>query len=219
MVIFSSIFHRVKHMFRVLFLHLGIIHSEEEKAQKKQLEDYNFLRSFGVETEIGYVTLYGLPIINRVENSRIVIGPNVVLNSSSSINTAGINHPVILSTLNENAEIIIGDGVGMSGTSVVAYKRISIGSKTLLGTNTNVWDTDFHPVDPLTRLSHNDLGHSRSEQITIGENVWVGANTTILGGSVIGSNSVIGAMSLVKGVIPESSVSAGVPARVKRFLE
>ncbi|MGD9859929.1 MAG: acyltransferase [Marinobacterium sp.] len=50
--------------------------------------------------------------------------------------------------------------------------------------------------------------------IRIGDNVFVGNNSIILYGSVIGDNCIIGSGSVVKGIFPENSVIAGVPARV-----
>ena len=54
--------------------------------------------------------------------------------------------------------------------------------------------------------------------IVIGNNVFVGMNSLILPGTTIGNNVIIGAGSVVKGVIPDNTVYAGVPARfIKTF--
>ncbi|HIP27500.1 MAG TPA: acyltransferase, partial [Flavobacteriaceae bacterium] len=50
-------------------------------------------------------------------------------------------------------------------------------------------------------------------EITIGSNVFIGINATILPNTKIGDNVVIGACSLVKGILKENSVYAGIPAK------
>lgn len=50
--------------------------------------------------------------------------------------------------------------------------------------------------------------------ITIGNDVYIGVGTTILPGTRIGNRCIIGACSCVKGIFPDNSVIAGVPARV-----
>ena len=56
---------------RFLRKHLGGELSPDEKWRKKQQEDYDYLKSHGVETELGYVTLYGKPIIYKEPGSVI----------------------------------------------------------------------------------------------------------------------------------------------------
>jgi acetyltransferase-like isoleucine patch superfamily enzyme len=55
--------------------------------------------------------------------------------------------------------------------------------------------------------------------IKIGSNVFIGYGAIILPGTVIEDNCVIGAGSVVRGVVPQNSVAAGVPARRIRSLE
>jgi acetyltransferase-like isoleucine patch superfamily enzyme len=55
-------------------------------------------------------------------------------------------------------------------------------------------------------------------EIFIGDNVWIGANSVILAGVTIGSNSVIAAGSIVNKNVQESTLVAGVPAKVVRKL-
>lgn len=50
-------------------------------------------------------------------------------------------------------------------------------------------------------------------KITIGNNVFVGLNSIIMPNTVIGNNVIVGAGSLVRGVLEENSVYAGVPVR------
>lgn len=186
--------------------------TEEEIAKTKIQADYDYLLKHGVETELGYVTLYGNPIIVKKEGSVIRMGKGVVLVSNSSANTAGINHPVIIATYSEKAEIVIGDNVGMSGTSINCVDSCIIEEGVKLGANVNVWDTDFHPVDPAVRANQKSILEAQSAPIVLEKNVWVGANTTILKGVTIGENTVVGTMSLVNKSLPANSICAGIPA-------
>lgn len=187
--------------------------SVEELRLEKQKQDFDFLTACGVETELGFVELYGKPVISKYPGSRIVLGKGVVLVSDSAYNTAGINHPVILSTLAEGAILEVQSGVGMSGTSVVCVEKISIGENTMLGANTNIYETDFHAIDPQVRKNQKNIMEAAHAPVVIDENVWVGANTTILKGVCIGKEAVVGAHSLVTKNIGEREIHAGVPAR------
>lgn len=192
--------------------------SPEQIAERKRKQDYEFLKSKGVETEYGYVSLCGEPIINinKAAGARIIIGKGVTLVSDSKCNPAGINHPVILSAEGPNAIINIENGVGMSGTSVVANVGIEIGKNSMLGANTNVYDNDFHIINPALRLVQKSTLESEAATVIIGENCWLASGVTVLKGVHIGNNSVIGAMSLVNKDIPENCIAAGIPAKVIR---
>ena len=124
----------------------------EEIIRRKKISDYNYLRSCGVETQLGYVTLVGKPSIQRAQGARIIIGKGVTLVSEATANTAGINHPVIISAEGVNSIIKIGDGVGISGASIVTCSSIEIGEETMIGANCNIYGTDFHCISAENRL-------------------------------------------------------------------
>lgn len=183
----------------------------------KKFFDYIFLKYKGVDTKYGYVILIGLPIIKKHPKSFIKIGSGVTLVSKSTGNVAGINHPVILSTLRENSFINIEGPFGASGSAIIAATSITIKANTGLGANSKVYDTDFHNVNPSERLvSWNNL--DKSKEIVIGKNVWIGANSIILKGASIGDNSVLGAGSVLTKLIPDNCLYAGNPAKkIKDF--
>jgi len=187
-----------------------------KRRLSKEESDYLFLKQCGVETEMGAVHLIGRPIISMAPGSRIVIENNVTLVSDPGWNEAGINHPVILSTSAPGAEIIIHQGVSISGASIVSCQKIEIGENTALGVNCNVWDTDFHFCDYDKRNRQRRIEEAPSAPIKLGERCWIAANVTILKGVEIGSNSVIGAMSLVTRSLPDNVVAGGNPARIIR---
>lgn len=179
---------------------------------------FSYLKYFGVEVNFGDVSLVGLPIIKRYEGSRIIIGRGVTLVSNSRGNVAGINHPVILATLAAGAVIQIGDGVGISGSSICAVKKISIGKQAGLGANADVFDTDFHAADSMANTQRGILD-AASAPISIGEAVWIAANAMILKGVNIGNGAVIGAGSVVRKDVPANALAIGNPAAVIRYLD
>lgn len=139
---------------------------------------------------------YGLPRIFRYRKSNIVIGKCFENMNRWDSNPLGINHPTILCTWGSKALIKIGNDVGISGGSVVSAESIEIGDGTLIGVNTTIIDTDFHPLESLKRRY--EVDNIRSKGIKIGKNVFIGANCLILKGSEISDNSIVPAGSIVR---------------------
>ena len=183
--------------------------SDSRIQERKKKQDYEYLISHGVETEYGYVTLLGLPIISKEPNSRIIIGKGVTLVSDTKYNVAGINHPCILSTVRPGASLIIEDGSGVSGATISCASQIVLKKGVGLGANVCVYDHDFHGIEPYNRCCNDSI---KSRPITIEEFVWIGANSVVLKGSTIGKAAVIGACSVVVSDVPELCVYAGNPA-------
>ena len=176
------------------------------------------LRQRGRSITIGGNPRYfGKPILMLKKNTRFHMGSNCVLRSSFKSNALGIRHPIIFCTLEEKAELIIGDDVGISGGTFCAATSIRIGKSALIGANTTIVDTDFHPIGAIDRLE-NRMDKTRRAAISIGENVFIGTGSTILKGVNIGDNSVIGAGSVVTKDIPSNVIAAGNPCVVIRRL-
>jgi acetyltransferase-like isoleucine patch superfamily enzyme len=132
-------------------------------------------------------------------------------------NPLGVNHRVVLATWSSEASIVIGDGVGLTGTTICAQSRIVIGDRVRIGANTTLVDTDFHPLSPAERRATPKAG--KSVPVVIEDDVFIGMHVLILKGSYIGHGSVIGAGSVVTGRVPPMVVAAGNPARVIRELD
>ena len=160
--------------------------------------------------------LYGLPIIQKHRRSLIQIGARLELRSTVRSNPLGPNHPVILSTRRAGAQIVIGDDFGMTGGSIIAETRVLIGNRVIVGANSIITDTDFHPLDPQARR-RNPLDGA-SAPVSIGDDVFIGMGCLILKGVTVGAGSVIGAGSVVTGDIPPSIIAGGNPATVIRKL-
>ncbi len=105
----------------------------------------------GVETCLNFVTLNGNAIIKKYPKSKIIIESGVIFVSNTINNVAGINHPVVLATLSENAVISIGKDSGLSGVTICTITSVSIGSYVGLGVNVCIYDTDFQTIDPFER--------------------------------------------------------------------
>jgi len=101
-----------------------------------------------------------------------------------------------------------------NGFVAIAEKTsIIIGENCLIGTRVEIYDSDFHAVNPDERLGG---GPHVSRPVRIGSNVFIGSNVRITKGVEVGSGSVIANSSLVSRDVPENCVAAGVPAVVIR---
>ncbi len=145
---------------------------------------------------------------------KISIGDNLTLSSSFLSNMVGLYQRSIIVARN-GGKVTIGNNVSMSGVTIYAFKHIEIGDYTNIGGNTKIFDSDFHPVDPLIRLEDPDnKEHTGMRETVIGKNVFIGCNALILKGVHIGDDSVIGAGSVVTKDIPANCIAAGNPAKV-----
>jgi acetyltransferase-like isoleucine patch superfamily enzyme len=160
--------------------------------------------------------IFGRPILQRHRGSRIALGDGLTLRSWPRSNPLAPTHPVVLSTRSADAEIVIGDDCGFTGTTLVADASIQIGNRVLVGGNAAIVDTDFHPLTPEGRREDINAGSSRP--IEIGDDVFIGMNSLILKGVTVGDGSVVGAGSVVSRDVPPRTIVAGNPATVVKKL-
>lgn len=147
-------------------------------------------------------------IVHRL--AQVKIGDNVSFYSHTRYNMAGISKPVSI-CVTANSLLSIGTNSGFSGTSIFCNTKIVIGDNCNFGVNTNIWDTDFHPLDYKARRE-SPTGMV-NKPINIGNDVFVGGNSIILKGVNIGDKAIIGAGSVVTKNIPENEVWGGNPAK------
>lgn len=171
------------------------------------------VRRTGVELAKG-VEFFGAPVVSLTPGSRITVDTHVSLCSDSRYTALGVNHPVVLRTLNTGALIEIGAHTGISGASICAATQVSIGANCLIGANAVIVDTDFHSIRATNRRYDSSLSDLTSSPVAIGDNVFIGAGAIILKGVRIGENSIIGAGSVVTRSIPDNTIAAGNPAVV-----
>ena len=164
--------------------------------------------------------LKGVPIIFNKGGAQLKIGDNVTVKSSFLSNLVGLYSRTIIVTRAPGAEIEIGDNVGISGATIYARKKITIGENTCIGGNCKILDNDFHPIEAEARnklLRDENGGDSDlvpSREIKIGKNCFIGCNSIILKGTVLGDGCVVGAGAVVCGKFEENCVIAGNPAKV-----
>jgi acetyltransferase-like isoleucine patch superfamily enzyme len=160
------------------------------------------------------IVWHGKPIIEHAIGSTMCIGSKCMFISRSSHTALGVNHPVIFRTLMHGAELRIGSGNRMSGTTICSSERVSIGDRCVFGANAIVVDTDFHSLDPSSRSSPNDALLTSRKPVEIGDDVFIGCGSIILKGVRIGNCAVIGAGSVVTNNVPEFGIVAGNPAKL-----
>jgi acetyltransferase-like isoleucine patch superfamily enzyme len=161
--------------------------------------------------------LKGIPVIFNKFGAKLVIGDNVTIKSSFLSNLVGLYQRTIIVTRTPDAEIRIGNNVGISGATIYARKSIIIGDNTMIGGNTKILDNDFHPIEIEAR--NKDIKEKiGTKPVVIGKNCFIGCNTLILKGTVLGDGCVIGAGAVVSGKFEDNCVIAGNPARVIKRL-
>lgn len=142
------------------------------------------------------------------------IGARVRINSGPANYVGGDRRMAMW--VGTGGKLSIGDECGLSNSTIVCMTRIDIGARTFIGGGCEIYDTDFHPLDPTERASVSPA--PRVGSIQIGPGAFIGAFSIVLKNSRIGEGSVVGAGSLVSGAIPDHELWAGVPAKFIRKL-
>jgi len=166
----------------------------------------------------GRLTIIGAPIVDVFPKSTVTLHDSVSLVSRSWWTALGVSRPIIIRTLASGAEISIGSGSGLSGTTLCSAVGITIGSRVLAGADVLITDTDFHPIDQFPRVNLPIPVGDPSDAIVIEDDVFLGARSIILKGVRIGAGTVVGAGSVVSRDLPPNVVAAGNPAHVIRML-
>lgn len=152
---------------------------------------------------------YGLLYIRNGIGGCIRMGRNVNITSCRQKNPTGSQIKTTLFTW-KGAQIIIGNDVGISNTTMIATKSIVLEDRVCIGGGTRIYDTDHHSVIPEYRLNGNT--HVCSAPVLLKEECFVGSDCIILKGVTIGRRSVVGAGSVVTKSIPDDEIWAGNPA-------
>ena len=126
-------------------------------------------------------------------------------------------------SIGDTARIRIGDCCCFTGAILMAELQITIGNYVLVGWNTAIADSDFHPIAPAERIadaiacSPAGTGMARPAvvraAVVIEDDVWIGPNCTILKGVRIGRGAWIGPGSVVTRDVAAGAHVAGNPAR------
>lgn len=158
----------------------------------------------------------GVPTVSVATNGRFWIGSGFRMNNGWNHNRIGRQQPCQF-IVGESAELMIGNHVGISSTTIVCLSQIHIGEHVKIGGNVVIYDTDFHSLDAQIRMDPNlDIEMRSCEPVSIGHHAFIGAHSTILKGVRIGNYAIIGSGSVVTKDIPPYEVWAGNPARFIR---
>lgn len=121
-------------------------------------------------------------------------------------------------------KVRVGDYCYFTNAVLLCELELQIGSYVLIGWNSTIADTDFHPISPAERIADavacSPLAGGRPRPpitrrpVIIEDDVCIGPNATILKGVRIGSGSYIEAGSLVTRDVPPRSRVLGNPARI-----
>jgi acetyltransferase-like isoleucine patch superfamily enzyme len=124
----------------------------------------------------------------------------------------------------EEGVIAIGDYCYFTNAVLLCELSLHIGSYVVIGWNTTIADTDFHPLAPALRVADaiacSPIGQGRPRPpidrhaVVIEDDVWIGPNATILKGVRIGAGSFIEPGALVTRNVPSRSRAGGNPATV-----
>jgi len=126
--------------------------------------------------------------------------------------------------LGPHGRMQIGDFCYFTNAVLLCELEVRIGSYVMIGWNTTIADTDFHPLQPAARVADaiacSPLGKGRprpeilKRPVVIEDDVWIGPNATILKGVRIGAGAFIEAGSLVTRDVPPGARMMGNPAQV-----
>ena len=187
----------------------------EEKAM-----NCNWFKIIMRMTRVKYgkkLLLKGIPVIFNKKGGKLFIGDNVTIKSSFLSNLIGLYSRTIIVTRTSEAEINIGNNVGISGATIYARKSITVGDNTLIGGNVKILDNDFHPIEIEARNA--DIKEKIGvKPVIIGKNCFIGCNSIILKGTELGDGCVVGAGAVVSGKFENNCVIAGNPAKVVKKL-
>jgi len=155
----------------------------------------------------------GMPELEMSISGSLTIGRDLQLQNGLHYNMIGRQQKCYF-VIGKNADVTIGDHVGLSGTAIVCHERITIGNHVQIGMNCVIYDSDFHDLDYRRRaMIPEDYAHVVTRPVTIGSDVFIGAHSTILKGVTIGDRAIIGAGSVVTKSIPAGEIWAGNPVR------
>ena len=144
-------------------------------------------------------------------NGHLFIGKNFICNSSIN-KCIDYGHSKIV--VMGNAELTIGNNVGISNTLIHCYKHITICNYVNIGAGTIIYDTNFHSTSWQDREERTiDIERAKIASINIGNHVFIGARCIIGKGITIGDRSIVAAGSVVTRDIPAGEIWGGNPAK------
>jgi acetyltransferase-like isoleucine patch superfamily enzyme len=124
--------------------------------------------------------------------------------------------------LGPDATVTIGSFCFLSNVVLLAELEVVVGDYVMVGWNTTITDSDFHPVAPALRvqdaraLSPLHLGTRppiASRRVVIEDDVWIGPSAVVLKGVRIGRGAFVEPGAVVTRDVPPGARVLGNPAR------
>jgi len=169
----------------------------------------------GVEFQ-GRCEFLGRPLMSVARGARMVLGDGAQLYSATRANPLGNFQPCVLRALRPGAQLVLGRGVGLSGTVLCAADSIEVGEGTIFGSGAMVIDNDFHlPAGEWGWNSEAMLSGTSARPVKIGRGVFIGARAIVLKGVTIGDRAVVGAGAVVTRDVPANQLAVGNPAQAQ----
>ena len=142
-------------------------------------------------------------IEDSVRGTRIVVGPNAMIDSFVKIKPAG-----------GMGDLVIGENSHVnSGTVIYTGNGVTIGNRVLIAANCTFGPTNHAYARADMPIAAQRFQPSRGG-IVIGNDVWIGANCVLLDGARIPDGVVIGAGSVVRHELEAYGVYVGNPLRL-----
>ncbi|MDZ8185423.1 MAG: acyltransferase [Nostoc sp. ChiSLP02] len=126
--------------------------------------------------------------------------------------------------IGEKGQVEIGNYCYFTNAVLLCELELCIGSYVVIGWNTTLADTDFHPIAPAERIADaiacSPLGNTSlrpeivKRPIVIEDGVWIGPNATILKGVRIGTGAFVEAGAMVNRDVPPRARVMGNPAQI-----
>jgi len=127
-------------------------------------------------------------------------------------------------SVGKSGRISIGDNCYLTSVILMCESEIRIGNRVMIGWNSALADSDFHPIDPALRIQDaialspvsSPIGRPPIETklILIEDDVWIGPMVTILKGVTIGRGAFIEPGSMITRDIPAGVRVGGNPATI-----
>lgn len=189
---------------------------------------FKYIKKHCIKIIIKFYQRWRISLFSHLSTNINIIGNPIInqptqFNGLGEINFKGICHIGInpspffyngvcyFEARKKEAKITIGNNVFINNNFVVISEcSIHIGNNVMFGTNVEIYDSDFHNIEPYKRM---DIDYKK-EAIFIENNVWIGSNVKILKGVTIGENTVIANGAIVVNNIPKNSIAGGIPAKV-----
>lgn len=150
--------------------------------------------------------------------NKIEIGNNFAFSSGCNYNPLARNIRGSIE-LEQDADLIIGNNVGVSSICIWVYSSCSIGNNVKIGADTIILDSDAHSLNYMNRRDgYLDRPNAHKKPITIEDDVLIGTRCIILKGVTIGARSIIGSGSVVTKSIPSDCIAAGNPCKVIKYM-